>query len=256
MGTPVAAYTTQAALQPRDATLHGTISLPALCAYLQDAAGGHAAELGVAQTDLLDRHQSWVLVQFQVEATRLPRWTDTLGIETWPSGLQGPFAQREFLLHVDDALIGRATSTWVVFDQKRRRPARPPRILQDLTLPDRPVALAPREEEITVPDRADHRRRFRVRFHDLDLNAHVNNARYVAWALETLPLDWLQAYRAEGLTLDFKSETTANMQVAATATCCAVPDTDRVRVVHHLADADADTTLARAETHWTPIAGR
>ncbi len=251
MNTPVSAYTAHAPLQPRDATLHGTLSLPALCAHLQDAAGTHAEQLGVAQTDLLQHNQSWVLARLQVELDRLPTWRDTLTIETWPSGLSGPFAQREFLFRVDAEAVGRATSTWIVFDQTRRRPARPPRALYELTLPDRPPALSADIPEVEVPAQADYTRRFRVRFHDLDLNRHVNNARYVAWALETLPIGWLEAHAARGLTLHFTSETTANTPVAATATVVADgPKHAPHRVVHHLYHADDDTTLARAETQW------
>jgi len=251
MDTPVSALTTHAPLQPRDATLHGTLSLPALCTHLQDAAGTHADQLGVAQADLLKQNQSWVLARLQVELDRLPTWRDTLTIETWPSKLSGPFAQREFLFRVDAEAVGRATSTWIVFDQDRRRPTRPPRVLDDLVLPERPPALDEDIPEVPVPERADYTRRFRVRFHDLDLNRHVNNARYVAWALETLPIRWLDAHAARGLTLHFKSETTADTPVAAEATVfTGGSERAPVRVVHHLYHAEDDTTLALAETHW------
>lgn len=251
MDTSVSAHIAQARLQPRDATLHGTLAMPALCAHLQDAAGTHARKLGVAQTDLLDQNQSWVLARLRVTLSRLPTWRDTLTIETWPSGLSGPFAQREFLFRVDAEEVGRATSTWIVFDQTRRRPARPPRALHALDLPERPPALDADIPDVSPPNRTDHTRRFRVRFHDIDLNRHVNNARYVAWALETLPIDWLEAHTPRGFTLHFKSETTADTAVAADATVFADgPAHAPTRIVHHLYDAEAGTTLALAETHW------
>jgi len=252
MDTSVSAHIAHAPLQPRDATLHGTLSLPALCAHLQDAAGSHADALGVAQTDLLEQNQSWVLARLHVKMNRLPSWHDTLTIETWPSVLSGPFAQREFLFRVDAEAVGRATSTWIVFDQDRRRPARPPRTLHERTWPDRPPALDADIPEVEVPEHADYTRPFRVRFHDLDLNRHVNNARYVAWALETLPIGWLDAHAARGLTLHFKHETTADTPVGASATVFAGgPERAPIRVVHHLYHAENGTTLAQAETRWT-----
>ena len=247
MSTPVAAHHTRVALQPRDATPHGTLALPALCAHLQDAAGAHAEALGVSQHTLLMQEQSWVLTRLHIELDRLPRWDDTLSIETWPSGLNGPFAQREFVLRVEDAEVGRATSTRVVFDQAERRMVRPPRVLRTLTLPDRPPALPADIPNVKAPDSEDHTRAFRVRFHDLDLNWHVNNARYVAWALETLPIHWLEAHALHGLVLHFKHETTADTSVVATAE---VHQHDPIRVVHHLHDADGGPTLALAETRW------
>ena len=251
MATPVAPYHTRIALQPRDATPHGTLALPALCAHLQDAAGAHAEQLGVSQQTLLAKKQSWVLTRLHIELDRPPRWDDTLSVETWPSGLTGPFAQRDFVLRVDDAEVGRATSTWVVFDQAQRRMKRPPRALYDLTLPDRPPVLAADIPDVERPDTAGHTRRFRVRFHDLDLNRHVNNARYVAWALETLPIAWLDAHELRALVLHFKHETTSDTPVEARAQITE-PGASKapIRVVHHLRDATASTTLALAETRW------
>jgi medium-chain acyl-[acyl-carrier-protein] hydrolase len=36
-------------------------------------------------------------------------------------------------------------------------------------------------------DAADVESRFFVRYHDLDINQHVNNVRYIEWLLESIP---------------------------------------------------------------------
>ena len=39
-----------------------------------------------------------------------------------------------------------------------------------------------------------HHANFKVRYGDIDSNMHVNNVRYVEWAIESLPLDIVLNY--------------------------------------------------------------
>ena len=211
---------------------------------------------------LLDNGQAWVLAFLRLRVHRYPDWHDTLTIETWPSGLDRLYATREFILSDERGECARATSAWLVIDTERRRPLRPPAELYDIDTPDRPPALNVDRTKMEVPDTTPvHERTFRVRYHDLDLNRHVNNVRYVEWATETLPAEWLDSHVLRDLTLEFRAETTAGDPVQATA-YRAERDADTGaqsnsfgkvhRFRHHLQHANEERTLALAETVWTP----
>jgi len=238
-----------------DVTPHGTASVLALCDYMQDAAGHHAAALGVSMQDLLDDGKAWVLARLQMNVHRLPEWEDEVILETWPSGLKRLFATREFVLHTGDASdpVAQATSAWLVIDTDRRRPLRPPKLLHALETPDRDAPLTLGTDDLSAPERDDYAETFRVRYHDLDLNRHVNNVRYVEWAVETLPPDVLDAWRCTSLDLQFRAETTLGDPVRSVAQ---VDDEDGTRTVRHrLTHATDDRVLALARTTWTRRGG-
>jgi len=227
----------------------GTASVLALADYFQDAAGQHADELGVSMQDLLVEDRAWVLARFRLQIDRPPRWNETITIETWPSGLDRLFALREVVFRDQDGTaLAQGTSSWLVIDTERRRPVRPPSILHDIDPPDRPAPLEPSDDDLPAPDRADRERAFTVRYHDLDLNRHVNNVRYLEWAVETLPTEVLDDYRCRALALQFEAEATLGTPVRATARLR--NDGGSLRVQHRLAHAESDETLALAATTW------
>ncbi|HHP7239204.1 acyl-[acyl-carrier-protein] thioesterase [Longibacter sp.] len=233
-----------------DITPRGTASPLAICDFLQEAAGNHADHLGVSMEDLLSDNRAWVLAFLHLEVDRYPSWHREVTLETWPSGLDGIYATREFVLSDDDGSCARATSAWFVIDTERRRPVRPPSILHDIDLPDRPRPLSKQQSKSSVPESAPlHERDFRVRYHDLDLNRHVNNVRYVEWAVETLDAGWLDAHVLSHLTLEFRAETTADDPVRAEAYAGVDADPETT-FRHHLRHADSNRTLALASTRW------
>jgi len=243
-------WTDDVPVRASDLTPHGTASAPALCVYLQEAAGHHADALGVSMRRLQEERQAWVLSRLHLDLDRPPRRDETVTIETWPSGLEGLYATREFVLSTNGAEIGRATSRWFVIDTERRRPVRPPRSLYDLETPDRPLPLPHDFDDLSEPDRVDHEASWRARYHDLDLNRHVNSVRYLDWALGTLPDDLLDAHQCTGVALQFRSEATLGTPVRATAQMDA--DNDGQRARHALHHAGTNDLLAVARTDWTP----
>jgi acyl-ACP thioesterase len=234
-------------------TPHGTASVLVLCNWLQEAAGHHAEALDVSMQDLLDDGKAWVLAQLRVEIERLPRWDETVVVETWPSGLERLRATREFVLRTDaDGPVATATSAWLVIDTDQRRPVRPPQALFTLETPDRSAPLPHDFADLPALDRTDHARTFDVRYHDLDLNRHVNNVRYAEWAIETLPPKVHDSHRCTGLALQFRAETTMGDTVHATAQVDDPADdnpADDERHVRHALRAN-DRTVARAVTRW------
>jgi acyl-ACP thioesterase len=232
-----------------DVTPGGTASVLALADYFQEAAGRHADALGVAMQDLMDEGKAWVLAHLHLELERRPRWNETVALETWPSGLDGLFAKREFVFR-DDAgeALAQGTSRWLVIDVARRRPLRPPSALYDIETSDRPRPVDADLDDLPAPARVDRTRDFTVRYHDLDLNRHVNNVRYLEWALETLPAQVLDDRHCRALALQFEAEATHGDPIRATAELR--EDGGTLRVRHRLAHAERDETLARAATTW------
>lgn len=105
---------------------------------------------------------------------------------------------------------------------------------------------------------------------DMDMNGHINNVTYLAWALETVPSDVYDGMSLSEVEIDYKSECLAGQTVE----CLAAPTTrergtstgDRKApadapgarsFVHTLRRCDDERCyeLVRARTTWRPASG-
>ncbi len=233
----------------------GVLTLPTLCNYLQETAGNHATTFDLASDHLLAGGLAWVLIRLQVEVERFPGWREEIVVETWPSGFDGLYAQRDFIVtDAEGGEIARATSQWFVMDVTRRRPVRLPASVAAIERPDRPHALGPDRTPLATLEVPQRERRFSVRRSDLDLNQHVNNVRFVEWALEAVPDAVREQHRPRALDVQFRAES-----VYGDTVCSACGEaTDGTALLHEVTrdgDPSADSgqagrLLARARTVW------
>lgn len=196
-------------------------TLPSICNLLQEIAGNHARELKFDITDLLRDNLTWVLHRLHIEMDAFPRWRETITIKTWPSGVDGVRAHRDFLIYgADENIIGRSISYWLILDIQTRRPNRIPREIIARVPPNREHVLRDVEGSFSETVQADTRKNFIVRESDLDLNRHLNNVRYVEWALACLP----ENSRPDNIDIKFMAEAVLGDTVTVGCTSSAPPD--------------------------------
>lgn len=220
-------------------------SAEAVCAWLQEAAGNHAARLGCAVDDLLPRGLTWVLTRLRVDLDRLPSWREEVEVSTWPSGVDRSWALREFrLTDSGGAAIGVAVTAWAILDLASRRPMSPPVELAEIArdTPPRvrggPLAKVP---ELSDPETS---RPIEVRFADLDLNRHANNVRMVGWVLEGLP-DAVHFGTLRRLDVEFRAEALLG-DALRSETAAAAEKT----FLHRVVRIDDGREIVRARTTW------
>lgn len=186
----------------------GFASMVSVCNYLQEAAANHARALGVSMEQLEASNSTWVLARLRVEVGQYPQWRDEVVVETWPSGTERLFATREFLVRLDDggSILARGTSAWLMIDRARRRPVRLPEFITNLERPDRDRALMGTDPAIPEAGPDADVCEIRARYGDMDVNGHVNNVRYIEWAMEPVSPDILGSRRIARLDVQFKSE--------------------------------------------------
>jgi medium-chain acyl-[acyl-carrier-protein] hydrolase len=245
----------------------GLLAPHTLCDFLQEVAGTHAATYGLSVEDLLARNLTWVLSRLRVRVSRLPASGERIEIRTWPSGSDRLFALRDFqVMDSEGREIAAAVSAWLILDVAARKPVRPQTVV---TLPDATKvarafaadmerlpgldgqAPAPGKSQPTgeapAPGEAHPAARFPVRFSDIDLNRHVNNASYVQWVAESVGAEVLQAFRLSALDIDFLSETVYGDVVIARALR---GGDSSPGFLHSLAREGDGKEIARARTGW------
>ena len=228
----------------------GRVSPVAILNYLQDAAGEHAYRLGVAVTVLQAQGLTWVLSRSHLKLFHQPGVGEVLRVRTWPSLRDGRFTCREFELHDrKENLVALATTSWAVLDIVTRRPVR-----LDASLPFYPLdsRRAIDDEFASLPrlEGAEQELPFRVRLMDLDLNRHVNNAVYAAWALEVVPPRVLEERRLAELEIAFRAEARYGDAIVSR---CAAEDDGR-SFLHQIVGMGDRRELTRLKTVWKPLA--
>lgn len=156
----------------------------ALAGALQEVAWRHAEQLGFGYTALAQRNEVWLLARLSLHMERIPRWGDLLRLTTWPSGRDRLFAYRDTRIapeSPDDPPIGSAATNWIMIDREARHPLDPRPRLPEPQGGFPPPDHVRRAEKLAPPTDPLDRESRAVRFTDLDVNGHMNNARYIEW---------------------------------------------------------------------------
>lgn len=183
------------------------LKLNSLFNYMQEAAYNHACSLGAGYEELSNSGFFWVLSRVKIEMNKYPVWGEKINLETWPKGINKLFALRDFTFrNTDNEIIGAATTAWLVLDSKSMRPQR----VQSLTveLPDNEGrhGLNDELEKIDMKCDFDFFMDRAAAYGDIDVNKHVNNAKYVEWILDCFEDEHYNISQIKTLQLNFLSE--------------------------------------------------
>ena len=173
---------------------------------LQDIADINASELGFGLDFCIKNGMTWVGANYVLEINRLPNIHETITIETWPSAKNKLTAYRDYEVFGEDGKsIIKATSQWILLNLKNKRPISVSEKLADKSmLEERSIDTSfPKIEEMTA---IDAKFKFRVRFDDIDLNKHINNAVYILWATEAVSEDFRLSHNPCKISINFKKE--------------------------------------------------
>lgn len=177
----------------------------------QDIAGLHAEMLGIGRSAFIKSGIVWVLVRTKYKIEKNPKVYDDVKVTTWPLSPKKLICQRDYLIEsMDGEVLVRGTSDWVLMDVESRR----------MTTAE---MLYPFDETEAVIRSLDGKLK-KIRdfepeepgfsilpgYADIDVNGHVNNARYAMFAenalggmdIESMQIDYLHEVRCgEELTL-------------------------------------------------------
>lgn len=239
-----------------EAGADGRIRLGALANWFQEAAGHNASALGFGDERLLAEGKTWILTRLALRIRDLPVPGDEVSVRTWPAKLEHLGHRGYEIYNAAGERIVAAVSAWTVLDLASRR----------LTaLPEEAAALYPTKTLPCIPFPTRTIPRLReglrsadvlVRRDDLDINGHVNNARYLGWLLECLP--WTPGQSPALLDVTFRAECFPGE--ALTSRCAPLPEADDPGcegfppaphgILHVLRRADSGEDVCRAVTRW------
>lgn len=175
----------------------GRLKASALLGFMQEVAGSHY--------DLTEGEYIWVVSRHHVVISRLPGAGETISMETWALPPTKAAFPRATVCYDDRGEeLFRSISLWVLIRKDSRAMVLPGKVnlpmvttVRGLELPN-PGSLAPRQFENS------HSRR--VYYSMLDVNGHMNNAKYLDWVEDLLPLSFHADNTIREFTICYLSE--------------------------------------------------
>jgi len=194
-----------------EADTNGNLWLHSLANYLQDAADRNSTDLGFGLPQLLEQGLSWVLHRMRIDIHRWPKALEEVIVTTHPSGVERIYVYRDFRVYDQEQnMLISASSTWLVFDLKKRKLTVPSPELKQGSEPYQNIPHLPRADQKypIMPVTWLYQTQVTARHIDIDQNQHVNNSVYFHWLLEPLPTDFLLKSTCTSLDITFKAECT------------------------------------------------
>ncbi|AFG37541.1 acyl-[acyl-carrier-protein] thioesterase [Spirochaeta africana] len=201
-------FTDNYTLRPNEVDVEHLLRLSSLADMFQNSAWRSADVLGFGFHDLTSQGLAWVLSRMQITLDSYPDWGETVQLDTWPKRTDRLFALRDFELYSQSDKsepVVRASSAWLLIDLKTRRPRRLESLESAMPSLDRD-AIEATPVKLSCPDSMPLHNVVQVRRSNLDMNYHTNNAAYIAWIEDCIPMEMYQHRRIHELTVNFVGE--------------------------------------------------
>lgn len=176
------------------------------CSYLlglaQEVAGDHSALLGA---DYSHTRLYWVITRQRVQITRLPAAGETITLETWPMPTTRVAYPRSTIAYDEQgAELFRSISLWVLMDPESRAMVLPGKsgVQVDGLLRGSELAVPGSLAPGTLTNTAQRT----VYYTELDVNGHMNNARYLDHLADLLPGSFHENHVIRDMTLGYLAE--------------------------------------------------
>lgn len=174
--------------------------------YFQQTSQEQSEQLGVGPEVLDEMGLAWFLVKYQLKFHTYPEFNEEVMVETEAIAFDKFAAHRRFAIKsLDGEMLVEGDTEWMLQNRKENR-------LERLSnVPELDVYESGHENHfklrrVTRVEEWTASKNFQVRYLDIDFNSHVNHVKYLAWALETLPLEKVKAGEVETAKIIYKNQ--------------------------------------------------
>ena len=230
-----------------DIDLKKKASILSLLRYFEDIAILHSEHVNRGIEYYSQHHVGWVLYKWDIKIKKYPEFKETVKIRTQPSYLKGFQACRYFdILDLNGNQIVTANSMWLFLNTDTKKPTR---ITEDIFSGygvDKNKMTELEFGQINEMSKVDAEKKFDVRYIDIDSNHHVNNIKYVEWALELVPQNIVNNYTLEDLKVIYKKETAYGKSINSSIDMR--QEDEKIKCTHQI--SAEESVLCTLETTW------
>lgn len=174
--------------------------------YFQQTSQEQSEALGVGPEALDKMGITWFLVKYQIKFYEYPRFNDEVMLETEAMSFDKFAAHRRFAIKgLDGRMMVEGDTEWMLQNLSEKRLERISNV-PELDVYESDHKNKFKLKRLTKVESWTEAKNFQVRYLDIDFNSHVNHVKYLAWALETLPLTKVKTAEVETAQIIFKNQ--------------------------------------------------
>lgn len=176
-----------------------------LLSLLTDLATMNAEETGIWNDDLKGQY-GWILSRQTVRLNRPIKAEEIMTVTTRAKGAKRVQFERTYDIDIQGEKVGGIYSLWTFIDIAKRRIIKPQQL--GIVIPEMESydCFIDHYEPVCKDIEAHFVCHRQALYSDIDINQHMNNAKYIEWALDLLPYEKHQQYYIEQLSMHFKKE--------------------------------------------------
>lgn len=221
----------------------------AILTRMQEIAEDHAILVHAGRKELVaERGMAWMLTRLHLQMKRYPDLTDEIKVVTWPGKPTRLFFVRHTMFFdAQGEELGRATSLWVLFNIKERFLCRTGDIGENYPYDLSHGTALPDPTKIKLPENMERAATRTVAYSEVDMNGHLNNAKYADWICELFDLETLKHDSIRDFRINFIAEAYMGQSVDLFH--------KEVDGVHYVCGKTGDKTVFDASVIWDKQGG-
>lgn len=164
----------------------------------------NALKIGLWNEDMMGKY-GWIIAKQTLHLDQPITYNDTIEFSTVAGHSSHVAFPRYYFIKKDNQIIGTCSSIWTLIDIQKRRMTSPKRI--GLTIPNMNHDVFLEEpHNIDIDLDMKHITTRQVLYSDIDTNQHMNNTRYIQWALDCIDYSIHQKAYISDITIQYKKE--------------------------------------------------
>jgi len=216
--------------------------------YMQSTADRHSLSLGTSVSIMSEQNLTWVYTRFYAVIERYPDLYEKINCRTWRSVIVNELVSREFILSgCNGEVLARATASLALIDRTTRKPVPIPESVASMLEYKKDESISFIAETIEQKGDFDYLHNIKVRFDDIDINEHMNNASYAGLLFESIYDKFRERKVLKSIDIFFRGEVIYGDDLE-----CGVAklDDSELKFFHRLFNRTKGRVAARAVTEW------
>ena len=207
-------YSRRLTVKSKDVDMFRRLRTSELFHLFQEASIAHTEELGMGRHMTLDRGLLWIVTHQRAEIARMPEYDETVTLRSWPGETMHLLFPRYYdVTGEDGTVLVRSSAFWALIDEAERKMVVPAE--HGITVPaaDEPPCLELPGLPPVLPER--NRESFTAPFSYIDLNGHMNNARYFDLAEDRIG-EAAEGKRLQSVSVSYGAEIRFRQEITVT----------------------------------------
>lgn len=197
-----------------DIDINGKINVINLLENMQEVSSLQSETLGVGLEYMSKLGMGWILMAAKAKFITIPKYGEQLKYYTWSNGKDGLYTHRQFeIRNSNNETIIACTTKWIQYSLERKRPVR---ISDELIekyncIPDTVIS----NEILKIEDVGEKVLSYTksVKYIDVDTNNHMNNTKYLKYAIEAMGFDFLNTHQIQEYRVEYIHEAKYNDEI-------------------------------------------